>query len=59
MRTALLTLLIAPVAVVLGALVYHETLPATAYLGLALLALGMLAIDGKVLAIFRVKTGEA
>ena len=40
----------------LGAVVYHEALPATAYLGLALLALGMLVIDGKVLAIFRVKT---
>lgn len=53
---SLVTLLIAPVAVVLGALVYHEALPATAYLGLALLALGMLVIDGKVMAIFR-KTG--
>ena len=53
---SLVTLLVAPVAVVLGAVVYHEALPATAYLGLALLALGMLVIDGKVLAIFRVKT---
>ena len=53
---SLVTLLIAPVAVVLGAVVYHEALPATAYLGLGLLALGMLVIDGKVLAIFRVKT---
>ncbi len=53
---SLVTLLIAPVAVVLGAVVYHEALPATAYLGLVLLALGMLVIDGKVMAIFR-KTG--
>jgi len=42
----LVTLLIAPVAVVLGAVVYHEALPATAFLGLLLLALGMLIIDG-------------
>jgi drug/metabolite transporter (DMT)-like permease len=53
---SLVTLLIAPVAVVLGAVVYQEALPVTAYLGLALLALGMLVIDGKVLAIFRVKS---
>lgn len=53
---SLVTLLIAPVAVILGAVVYHEALPVTAYLGLALLALGMLVIDGKLLAIFRVKT---
>lgn len=52
---SLVTLLIAPVAVVLGAVVYHEALPATAYLGLALLALGMMVIDGKILATFRVK----
>ena len=50
---SLVTLLIAPVAVVLGAAVYHEALPATAYLGLALLGLGMLVIDGRVMANFR------
>ena len=55
---SLVTLLVAPVAVVLGAVVYHEALPVTAYLGLALLALGMLVIDGKILAIFRVKTRQ-
>ncbi len=53
---SLVTLMIAPVAVVLGALTYGEALPTTAYLGLVLLALGMLVIDGRVAAIFRVKT---
>ena len=44
---SLVTMLIAPVAVLLGAVIYHEALPVTAYLGLALLALGMLVIDGR------------
>jgi drug/metabolite transporter (DMT)-like permease len=56
-NVSLVTLMIAPVAVVLGALTYGEALPHAAYLGLVLLALGMLVIDGRVLAIFRVKTG--
>ena len=47
--------MIAPVAVVLGAVVYAEALPHGAYLGLGLLALGMLVIDGRLAAIFRVK----
>ncbi|MEI6096956.1 MAG: DMT family transporter [Alphaproteobacteria bacterium] len=55
---SLVTLLVAPVAVVLGAVVYHEALPVTAYLGLVLLAMGMLVIDGKVLTIFRVKSAR-
>ena len=53
---SLVTLLIAPVAVLLGAVVYHEALPAEAYLGLFLLALGMAVIDGRLAVIFRVKT---
>ena len=53
---SLVTMLIAPVAVVMGAVIYHEHLPVTAYLGLLLLALGMAVIDGRILAIFRVKT---
>lgn len=52
-NVSLVTLMIAPVAVVLGALTYGEALPHAAYLGLGLLALGMLVIDGR---IFRVKT---
>ena len=43
------TLLIAPVAVVLGALFRDEALPTQAYAGFALLALGMLVLDGRVL----------
>jgi len=43
----LVTLMIAPIAVVLGAVVYGEALPATAYLGMALIALGMLVMDGR------------
>ena len=52
-NVSLVTLMIAPVAVVLGAVTYNEALPPAAYLGLCLLALGMLVIDGR---IFRVKT---
>ena len=55
-NVSLVTLMIAPVAVVLGALSYGETLPPSAYLGLVLLAGGMLVIDGRLAAIFRVKT---
>ena len=54
-NVSLVTLMIAPVAVVLGAVVYAEALPHGAYLGLGLLALGMLVIDGRLAAIFRVK----
>ena len=55
-NVSLVTLMIAPVAVVLGALSYGETLPPSAYLGLVSLAGGMLVIDGRLAAIFRVKT---
>ncbi len=44
---SLVTLLVAPVAIVLGALVYGESLAANAFLGFALLALGLLIIDGR------------
>lgn len=44
---SLVTLLVAPVAIVLGAVVYGETLAANAFLGFALLALGLLIIDGR------------
>ncbi|MEM8631874.1 MAG: DMT family transporter [Pseudomonadota bacterium] len=49
----LCTLLIAPVAIVLGGLVLGEALHPRAYLGFALLALGLLIIDGRVLARWR------
>ncbi|NUB43002.1 DMT family transporter [Fertoebacter nigrum] len=46
---SLVTLLVAPVAIVLGALVLDEALPLRAYAGFALLGLGLLVIDGRVL----------
>ena len=45
----LVTLMIAPIAILLGALVLGETLSANAYKGFALLALGLLIIDGRVI----------
>ncbi|MDX8352024.1 DMT family transporter [Cognatiyoonia sp. IB215182] len=45
----LVTLLVAPVAIVLGALVLGEALPLRAYAGFALLALGLIIIDGRLL----------
>jgi len=44
----LVTLLIPPVAIILGALVLHEALPLRSYVGLALLSLGMVVLDGRV-----------
>ncbi|MXQ07102.1 EamA family transporter [Alphaproteobacteria bacterium GH1-50] len=43
----LVTLMIAPVAIVLGAVVRGEALGANAYLGFALLALGLLILNGR------------
>ena len=43
----LCTLLVAPVAIVLGALVLGEALPLRAYVGFAILALGLLILDGR------------
>ncbi len=45
------TLMVVPVAVVLGAFVLGETLPHTAYAGFALIALGLVVIDGRVAAL--------
>ncbi|WP_323782010.1 DMT family transporter [Thalassovita sp.] len=45
----LVTLLLTPVAILLGALVLGEDLPPRAYGGFLLLALGLLVIDGRVL----------
>ncbi len=45
----LVTLLIAPVAVLLGAAFFHEALPPQAFAGLALLTLGMVILDGRLL----------
>lgn len=46
---SLVTLLTAPFAVLLGALVLGESLPARDYLGFALIALGLTVIDGRAL----------
>ena len=51
---SLVTLLTAPFAVLLGALVLNETLPLRDYLGFALIASGLLAIDGRVLAFLKI-----
>ena len=45
----LVTLLIPPVAITLGAVVLHEALPPRAYAGFALLAAGLLLLDGRLL----------
>ncbi len=45
----LVTLLIPPFAIVLGALVLGETLAPRAYIGFALLALGLIVLDGRLL----------
>lgn len=46
---SLVTLLTAPVAILMGALLFGEALPPRAFLGFALIALGLLAIDGRLL----------
>ena len=46
---SLVTLLTAPVAIVMGALILNESLPLRAYAGFALIALGLLIIDGRLL----------
>lgn len=44
---SLVTLLVAPFAVLLGAVVLDESLPPRDYLGFALIALGLLVLDGR------------
>lgn len=48
-NATLVTLLIVPVAVALGAVVRGETLPLGAYLGFGLITLGLVVIDGRLL----------
>ncbi|PYE86186.1 drug/metabolite transporter (DMT)-like permease [Pseudoroseicyclus aestuarii] len=48
-NTLLVTLLVAPIALVLGALILGEALPPQDYLGFALLASGLAVIDGRIL----------
>ena len=48
---SLSTLIVAPVAIVLGAIVFDENLGLNAYAGFGLLALGLMVLDGRVLRI--------
>ncbi|MCE6952933.1 DMT family transporter [Cereibacter sphaeroides] len=50
---SLVTLIIPPVAILLGALVLDERLPPHAFAGFALLGLGLLVLDGRILQIPR------
>jgi drug/metabolite transporter (DMT)-like permease len=52
-NAGLTTLLVAPVAIVLGAVLLAEALPLRAYLGFALLAAGLLVVDGRILRLWR------
>lgn len=45
----LVTLMVAPCAILLGAVILDETLPLRAYAGFALLAAGLITIDGRLL----------
>ena len=56
---SLVTLLILPIAIALGALVYGEALPLSAYLGFAVLALGLLILDGRIAPKPRTRTQES
>jgi len=53
----LVTLLIPPVAIVLGAWVRAEVLAPTAYAGLGMLAVGLLVLDGRPLSWLRARLG--
>lgn len=46
----LVTLTVAPVAIILGAITLHEALPLNAYIGFGILALGLVILDGRLLA---------
>ncbi len=52
-NTMIVTLLIPPVSILLGALVLGESLSANVYVGLALLGLGLMVLDGRLLARLR------
>ena len=49
----LVTLLVPPIAIVLGAVVLGETLHPRAYLGFGLLTVGLLILDGRAVDAFR------
>ncbi len=47
--------MIPPVAILLGTWARNETLGANAFTGFALLALGLLILDGRILSLFRAR----
>ena len=49
----LVTLLVSPIAILLGALILSEALPARAYIGFALIAAGLTVIDGRAFSTLR------
>ena len=58
-NTSLVTLLVAPIAIVLGAVILGETLPLRAYVGFGILALGLMVVDGRIGGRFGGRLGEA
>lgn len=52
---SMVTLLVAPVAILLGAVQFGEALPHRAFAGFALLAAGLVVIDGRLIAMARPK----
>lgn len=46
-NTLLVTLLVSPIAILLGALILNEQLPTRSYVGFSLIALGLAVIDGR------------
>ncbi|WP_435167702.1 DMT family transporter [Falsirhodobacter sp. 1013] len=55
-NTSLVTLLVAPIAVLLGALVLDEVLPLRAFAGFAAIGLGLLILDGRLLSRLRTRS---
>ena len=49
----LVTLLVSPIAILLGALVLQEALPARSYIGFSLIAAGLIVIDGRAFSTLR------
>jgi len=52
-NTMIVTLLIPPVSILLGALVLDEVLSPNVYIGLGLLVLGLIILDGRLIARYR------
>ncbi|WP_373356836.1 DMT family transporter [Pseudoroseicyclus sp. CXY001] len=58
-NTLLVTLLVAPIGVALGAVILGETLPLRAWPGFALIACGLVAIDGRLIRRIRLARRQA